>query len=137
MTITTSTTSKATARPIWKAAAMSGVLAALTTASVAAIADSAGISLDVDGDPIPAAGFSTMTLAAVVVGYVLAIALNRWAVHPRRTFTVTALVLTAASFIPDLTFPMSATTSALLITTHILAAAIVIPSIAARLPETR
>lgn len=137
MTITYSTRTATSARPVWKAAALSGVLAAAATASVAALADLAGISLDVDGEPIPAAGFVTMTLAAVVVGYVLAIALNRWAARPRRTFTVTTVALTVASFIPDLTFAMAGSTRAVLILTHLVAAIIVIPTIAARLDQKR
>ena len=137
MTITYSTRTATSARPVWKAAALSGVLAAAATASVAALADLAGISLDVDGEPIPVAGFGTMTLAAVVVGYVLAIALNRWAARPRRTFTVTTVALTVASFIPDLTFPMAGSTRAVLMLTHLVAATIVIPTIAARLDQKR
>ena len=137
MTITHSTRTATSARPIWKAAALSGVLAAAATASVAALADLAGISLDVDGEPIPAAGFATMTLAAVVVGYVLAIAFNRWAARPRHTFTVTTVALTVASFIPDLTVSMAGSTRAVLMLTHLVAATIVIPTIAARLDQKR
>lgn len=134
---TASHTTSPSRRQVWKAAALSGVLAAAATASIAAVADAAGASLDVDGEPIPAAGFATMTLMAVVIGYVLAIALNRWASRPRRTFMVSTIVMTVASFIPDLTFPMTAGTRVLLIATHLVAAAIVIPAVAARLPEKR
>lgn len=138
MTITTSTrTTTTSTRPVWTAAATSGVLAAAATATVAALGSAAGVSLDVDGEPIPVAGFVTMTLAAVLVGYVLAVALNRWASRPRRTFTVTTLVMTAASFVPDLTFPMAGGTRVLLIAAHVVAAAIVIPAVAARLDEKR
>ncbi|CAN5233874.1 hypothetical protein BH09ACT10_BH09ACT10_31630 [soil metagenome] len=139
MTITTSarTSTIDAKRPVWRAAALSGVVAAVSTASIAALAHRAGVSLDVDGSPIPVAGFATMTLAAVVIGYVLAVAVARWAARPRRAFTVTTLALTAASFIPDLATPMEADTRVLLIATHIVAAAIVIPAIARRLGEKR
>jgi len=138
MTITTSATrTSTTARPVWWAAATSGVVAAAATATVAALGDLAGISLDVDGEPIPVAGFVTMTIAAVLAGYVLAIALNRWASRPRRTFTVAAVALTAASIVPDLTFPMDVGTRVLLIAAHLVAAVIVIPAVAARLREAR
>ena len=138
MTITTSTTrTSTTARPVWRAAATSGVVAAAATASVAALGDLAGISLDVDGEPIPVAGFVTMTIAAVLAGYVLAVALNRWASRPRRAFTVATVALTAASIVPDLTFPMDTGTRALLVTAHLVAAVIVIPAVAARLREAR
>ena len=77
MTITATATSatirtNTSGRPIWRGAALSGVLAAAATVSVAALADVAGISLEVDGEAIPVSGFATMTLMAVVVGYVLA-----------------------------------------------------------------
>lgn len=137
MTTTTTTSPTTSARPVWTAAALSGVLAALATSSVAALGSQAGVSLDVDGEPIPIAGFVTMTVLAVVVGYILAIALNRWASRPRRIFILTTVVLTAASFIPDLTFPMETSTRALLITAHLVAASIVIPSVASRLNEHR
>lgn len=134
---TTISTTPTTARPVWSAAARSGALAAAATVSVAALANVAGMSIDVGGEPIPVAGFATVTIAAVVIGYVLAIGLNRWASRPRHTFTAAAVLLTVASFIPDLTFPMSLETRVLLIGTHLLAAFIVIPSIAGRLRESR
>ncbi|MCL3819531.1 DUF6069 family protein [Aeromicrobium sp. zg-Y869] len=62
-------------------------------------------------------------------------ALNHFASRPRRTFTVSTIALTVASFVPDLTFPMSADTRIVLIATHVLAAAIVIPAIANRLAK--
>lgn len=132
-----SNTTSATRRPVWRAAALSGVLAAAATAAIAAVAEAAGASLDVDGEAIPASGFATVTLMAVVIGYVLAIALNRWASRPRRTFTVSTIALTVASFVPDLAYPMATGTRVLLIATHIVAAVIVIPAIAARLDEQR
>lgn len=132
--ITRSTTST---RPVWTAAAASGAVAAVSTACVAALADAAGISLRVDGEPIPVSGFATLTVAAVVVGYVLATALNRFASRPRRAFTMSTVALTVASFVPDLTFPMSADTRVVLIATHLIAAVIVIPAIAGRLAQKR
>jgi len=138
MTTTASPTISTTAtRPVWKGAALSGVVAAAATVLVAAVASAAGISLDVDGEPIPLAGFATLTMAAVVVGYVLAIALNRWASRPRRTFTIITVVLTAASLVPDVTVAMDRGTTVVLIAAHLVAAAIVIPAIAARLDATR
>lgn len=124
-------------RPLRNVAALSGLVAAVATSAIAALGDLAGVSLDVDGEPIPVVGFAVVTLVAVAVGFVLAVALMRWARRPRRAFVATTLVLVAASIVPDLTTRMSTGTTILLMTAHLTAAAIVVPSIVARLPAGR
>jgi hypothetical protein len=66
---------------------------------------------------------------------VLAKALRRWAKHPQSTFVRTTVALTALSVVPDLTMGFDAASAATLVVTHITAAAIVIPRLAARLGE--
>ncbi|WP_345482543.1 DUF6069 family protein, partial [Actinopolymorpha pittospori] len=61
------------------------------------------------------------------------VALARWARHPRRTFLRTTVVLTALSLVPDAIADASSPTKALLMLTHLVAAAIVVPAIARRL----
>lgn len=124
-------------RPFWKAGLVAGVTAAVATTAIAAIADASGISLDVDGEPIPLAGFATVTLGAVGIGFLLAFLALRFTSRPRRTFTAATVLLTAASLVPDLVTPMAGNTRATLMLCHLVAAAIVIPSIASRLPERR
>jgi hypothetical protein len=138
MTITTASAVPATAttadRTIWRHAAFAAVAAAAATSAVAATASAAGVSLTLDGDAIPVTGFATMTLMCTVVGFVIAAAMRRWARTPQRTFVRTTVALTALSFIPDLIVPAAAAeTRVTLMTTHVVAAAIFIPAIAARL----
>ncbi|WP_345483249.1 DUF6069 family protein, partial [Actinopolymorpha pittospori] len=61
------------------------------------------------------------------------VALARWARHPRRTFLRTTVVLTALSLVPDAIADANSATKALLMLTHLVAAAIVVPAIARRL----
>jgi hypothetical protein len=107
--------------------------AALATATVAAVGQFAGISLVVNGAPIPVSGFAVLTLVFSLVGLVLAVVLGRTARRPRTVFVRTTLVLTALSLVPDVLVDASAGTKALLMLTHLVAAAIVIPAVARRL----
>ena len=109
------------------------VAAAVATAAVAAAGQAAGISTDLSGAPIPAAGFAVMTLIFAVLGLVIATALRRFAGHPRTAWLRTTLALTVLSFVPDLLADAAVATKVLLIATHVVAAAIVIPTVARRL----
>ena len=111
------------------------VKAALATTLVAAAGSAAGISLNVAGGPIPVPGFGVMTAIFSVVGIVIAVALARFAFRARTAFVRTTVALTALSFGPDLAADAASTTKALLMTTHAVAAAIVIPAIARRLAD--
>lgn len=141
MTITTASTTRITqtaVRSIWRHAAVAALAAAAATSAVAAVAREAGVSLTIDGEPIPVAGFANLTLMCTVLGFGIAVAMRRWARRPRRTFVRTAVALTALSFVPDLFVPgAAADTRAILMATHVVAAAIFIPAIAARLHEGR
>ena len=70
---------------------------------------------------------------AALVGVLLALGLARWARRPRTTFVRTTVVLTVLSLVPDVVADASVTTKALLMLTHVVAAAIVIPAVARRL----
>ena len=141
MTITTASTVRttvSTTTPIWRPAAAAGVTAAAVTAAVAAVAHAAGVPLTLDSEPIPPSGFAVMTLVCTAIGFGIAVALRRWARRPQRTFVRTAIALTALSFLPDLLVPeASAPTRITLMATHVVAAAIVIPAIAACLNRSR
>ncbi|WP_244298417.1 DUF6069 family protein [Micromonospora cremea] len=100
---------------------------------VAAVGHAAGVSLDMGGAPIPVAGFGVLTAAFSLIGVVVAALLTRFARRPRRTFVRTTVVLTVLSLVPDVIADAGAGTKALLMLTHLVAAAIVIPAVARRL----
>ena len=122
---------------LWRPALASGVAAAAVTTTMAAVLHAAGVSLEIDGAPIPAAGFANLTLMCVALGYVLAVTLRRFARTPHHTFVVTTIALTVASFIPDVIVSASLGTRFSLMAMHVVAAAIVIPAIASRLSDQR
>jgi hypothetical protein len=127
----------ASPRPLWRAGAASAVAAAAATTVVALGARAGGVSLTIDGEPILLVAFPQLTVIASVIGVVLAVALRRWAKRPQRTFVSTTVALTVVSFVPDLMVPASAATTATLMSTHVVAAAIVVPALAARLQTRR
>jgi hypothetical protein len=107
--------------------------ASAATMIVAATGHAAGISLHVSGAPIPVSGFGVLTSVFSIVGLILAAVLARTARHPRLAFVRTTLVLTALSLVPDAIADAAPATKALLMLTHLVAAAIVIPAVARRL----
>ncbi len=109
-------------------------VASAATVAVAAAGRAAGISLDVSGAPIPLSGFALLTAVFSAVGLILAAVLFRWARHPRRVFVRTTVVLTVLSLVPDVIADATVATRGLLMLTHLVAAAIVIPAVARRLP---
>jgi hypothetical protein len=128
-----SVTTTAPAKPLITGGLTAAAVAAAATATVAAAGESAGISLVVGGTPIPVSGFAVLTVICSVVGLVLALVLARSARRPRTAFVRTTIVLTALSLVPDVLADSSAATKMLLMLTHVVAAAIVIPAIARRL----
>lgn len=112
---------------------VAAVVAAGATSAVAAAGAVAGISLNVGGAPIPVPGFAMLTVVFSLVGLVLAVVLSRKARKPRLTFVRTTVALTVLSLVPDVTADAASGTKALLMLTHLVAAAIVIPAIARRL----
>ena len=141
-TITTTTTVPTTGsarRTLWLAGLASGATAAVATTAVAAFADAIDHPLTVDNEMIPVGGFAQMTLIGAVIGVVLALVLRRRARRPQHTFTVTTWVLTALSCIPSVALGAGdgIGNAAVLVATHLIAAAVVIPVLAARIPTDR
>ena len=125
-------------RSVWKHGVAAAVVAAAATTALAAVASAAGVSFaDSTGAGIPLAGFAQLTLVFSLVGVGIAAVMARKARRPRPTFVRTTVILTALSFVPDLTFGFDAGSAATLITLHIVAAAIVVPALAGRLARTR
>jgi hypothetical protein len=136
-TATHATTTTAPAAPGLGSLLLTGsvatVAAAAATAVVAAAGQAAGLRTAVGGAPIPTSGFAVMTLIFAVLGLVIATTLRRFAARPRTAWIRTTVVLTALSVVPDLLVDAAVSTKVLLIVTHVVAAAIVIPTVARRL----
>ncbi|MGH3243072.1 MAG: DUF6069 family protein [Spirillospora sp.] len=126
-------TVRASAKRLIAGGLVAAGVAAAATASIAAVGKAAGISVTMGGEAIPASGFAVLTVIFSVVGLVLALVLGRVARRPRGAFVRTTIVLTALSLVPDVLADASTATKALLMLTHLVAAAIVIPVIARRL----
>ena len=120
-------------RSLLGAGAVATVVASAATPVVAAAGLAAGISLDIAGAPIPVPGFATLTAFFSVIGLAIAVVLARMARHPRRVWIRTTVALTALSLVPDLIVAAAPATKALLMLTHLVAAAIVVPAVARRL----
>ena len=136
--ITTATTAneapaRTSRRALWTAGLVSGAVASAATTVMAAVASAADVALTIDGEEIPLFGFAQLTIFGAVIGTVLAWAFSKWASRPRRTFVVTTVVLTALSLVPDVIVDASLATKLVLMATHVVAAAIVVPSVAKRL----
>jgi uncharacterized protein DUF6069 len=112
---------------------VAAALASAATTIVAAAGSAAGISLEVGGAAIPVPGFAMLTAFFSVVGLGLAVVLSRVVRRPRSTFIRSTVVLTVLSFVPDVIADATPATKALLMLTHLVAAAIVIPAVARRL----
>lgn len=122
------------ARALWVAGFISGAVAAVATTVVAAAARAADVPLAIDGEQIPLLGFAQLTMACAVIGTVMAVSFAKWARRPQRTFVVTTVALTAVSFVPDLLADATTGSKLVLMLTHLVAAAIVVPTLAKRLP---
>ena len=116
-------------RPLIRAGAVGGVAGAIATMVIAAVARAADVSLEIDGEAIPVAGFATMTLLGAVLGIGLAFALKQ-----RGRFIAVCSVLTAASLIPSIAQPDDTATRVVLVLAHLVAAAVIVPMLARQLP---
>ncbi len=112
--------------------ALAGAIAAVGTTVVAGIASAADVSLEIKGEAVPIAAFAWWTLVAAALGVVLARLLRH-----RRRFLVVTTIATGLSLIPAIASPDDAATKVVLVATHLLAAAIIIPTLARKLPVTR
>ena len=119
-------------RRLVRSGALAGAIAAVCTTIVAAVARAAGVSLEVDGTAIPIPAFAWWTLVGAAVGVVLA-----RLVGERQRFVVVTTVAVGLSLIPAIAAPDDTATKAVLVGTHLLAAAIIIPTLSQRLTGQR
>lgn len=118
-------------RGLMKVGAIAGVVAAVSVTIVAAIASAADVSLEVDGKAIPVAAFAIWTIVAAALGVLLAKVLRN-----RKRFVVVTTVATAVTLLPAIATPDDTATKLVLVATHVLAAAIIIPALARELPTS-
>jgi len=137
-TASSAPTPPAQRRPVWRHGVAAAAVASVTTTVLAALASAAGVSFaDSTGTSIPIAAFAQLTLVFSMIGVGIAAVMARGARRPRAAFVRTAIALTALSFVPDLTFGFDPGSAATLMMLHSVAAAIVVPTLAGRLPRTR
>src|SRR5690349_11039820 len=109
-----------------------GAVAGAATTTLAAGAHGAGVPLEISGEMIPLAGFAQLTVIFTLVGVGIA-ALCRRSSNARRLFTQITLGLTVLSLVPDAVADATTATKLALMTSHLIAATIVIPRLAGRL----
>lgn len=116
--------------------AVTGLLATLvamaTAAVIAALARAAGVDFAVSNSDqtIPVSGIAVVTGFFSVVGVSIAAALRHWSARPADWFVRTAVTLTAVSLVPPVLLGEGAATRTALIGLHLVAAAVIIPSLA-------
>jgi len=124
-TLTTTRGEKATTS-LRRTTIVVGLAAAAATTAVAAAVHAAGVPFDVDGQ-IPLLAFAQMTLLGAVIGGVVAAILKRRSDVPARRFVQVTAVLLALSCVPSVALPPDLATKIALISTHLVAAAIIVP----------
>jgi hypothetical protein len=124
-------------RPLVRTGAVAGVIAAALTLVVGLTAQAIDVPMQADGKDLVPASFPFVTLVFVGAGMGLAALLARWAHHPRRSFLLLTVGLTALSLIPPFTVDVAMATRVMLDTVHLVAAAVVIPALARCLPDER
>jgi hypothetical protein len=109
--------------------------AMLATTLAAALARSGGVDFEVPegGQAIPLPGFAVVTGFFSLVGVVIAVALLRWSARPAERFLWTAGSLTGISLVPPLISGATAATTIALIGLHLVAATVMIPTLATSL----
>jgi len=130
-------------RRMWAVGAIAGLVSSLVVIAIVAIAEAAGVPMEVaessakTPEHIPLIGYATVVLGSTVVGLLIATALARWTKRPRTTFVVAALALTAFSFAFPATTTATTATKVVLELTHLIPAVVVIPAIAFHLASRR
>ena len=108
------------------------IVAMTATTVAAALARAVGVDFEVPdgGETIPLSGFAVVTCCFSVVGVVIAATLLRWSARPPDRFVRTAVTLTVISFVPPFLVGAATATIVALIGLHLLAATVMIPSLA-------
>ena len=116
--------------------AVTGLIATLAamivTTLAAALAQALGVDFKVSGsdEAIPLSGIAVVTGFFSLVGTVIAVAILRWSARPAERFVWTAGSLTAISLVPPVLSAADTATTAALIGLHLVAAAVMIATLA-------
>lgn len=115
------------------------LVAMVATAVVAALARAVGVDFAVSNsdETIPVSGIAVVTGFFSVVGVVLAAALLRWSARPAEWFVRTAVTLAAISLVPPVLLGADAATATALVGLHVIAATVMIPTLARSLRGSR
>jgi hypothetical protein len=131
-------------RAVWQVGVLATLAGAAVTEVFALLSRGAGVPMlaaspgATEAAEIPVGGFAGGVLFWSVFGIVLAVVLARWAGRPRRTFVVATVVLTALSLAGPAVAPHTAlSTQVVLAVSHLVAAAVIVPVLARRLPVRR
>lgn len=111
---------------------LASLVAVVATSAAAALATALGVELEVSagGERVPLSGIAFVTGVFSLVGVAIAGALLRWSARPRGHFVRTTLVLTALSLVPPWMVGAADSTSVTLVVLHLVAAGVMIPSLA-------
>ena len=106
--------------------------AMVATTLAAAVAQAVGVDFEIPdgGETIPLPGFAVVTGFFSVVGIVIAAVLLRWSARPAERFVQTAVTLTAISLVAPLLSEADPATITALLGLHLVAAAVMIPTLA-------
>ena len=114
------------------------IAAMAATAAGAALARAFGVDLEVQGgETIPVSGVAAVTGFFSIVGLVLAAVLDRWSGDPTTWFLRVSVGLTAVSLVPPLLAAAGPGTAVTLVVLHLVAAAVVIPTLTRALGHRR
>ncbi len=111
---------------------MATLAAMVATTLTAALARAVGVDFEVPngGETIPLSGVAVVTGFFSVVGILIAAGLLRWSARPAERFVQTAVSLTAISLVPPLVSEADTATIAALLGLHLVAATVMIPTLA-------
>lgn len=141
---TTATTRQFAARmPVWIVSTTAVLVGALVTGVFEFAARAVGVPFNValpgtgvEPAAIPATGLAWAVAELGLIGIIIAVCLARFAKRPRSTWKRTAWTLTALSCVPSLVAVTdSYATNIMLVVSHLVAAVVIVPVIAARLSE--
>jgi len=119
-------------RGLAAAGSIATLAAMVATTLAAALAQAVGVDFEVPdgGETIPLPGFAVVTGFFSVIGIVMAAALLRWSARPAVRFVWTAVSLTAISLVAPLLSGANTATITALLGLHLVAAAVMIPTLA-------
>ncbi|MFE3206245.1 DUF6069 family protein [Embleya sp. NPDC055664] len=129
-------------RPVWLVSVAAGAVAAVATEVYGLIARELGSPMRAGNigaataEPITVGMFAMGVAVAMSVGTLLAVLIARRAARPARTYLRTTVALTALSMIsPILAGDTAISTKLMLCGAHLVAAAVVVPTVTRRLAD--